>query len=395
MPSDIRQRKFEVLATQLRDQIRRGVLKPGDRLPSLTEISMKSGITSPTIMRAHTLLEREGLITRQHGRGIFVASDVEHHQPAGPLGKTIVLLTPYGMTPSMVRRAPGWAPVTTAGVLETAHDNRHHAIMLHPDQMETRDIEWLMQQRPLGVIIDDSYGRDIEHLRLIIETFQNAGLPMVLLGNTPFSTLCDRVESDHEIGAYELTKWLIARGRRRIIMMRPQELHLDWAAKRFAGYVRAMEEAGLEALPAISQPISLLQGDTRKEFEHDVRQCASSMIEAMTGPTPCDALLTPSDGPAVYYAAACRLFGKKPNQDVILAGYDNYWEEVPERQWEQEPPAVTMDKNNNRIGKELAKLLIERVAGTLPPEPQVRLIPPTLVPVAESLLGAPLPFQQT
>ena len=70
---------------------------------------------------------------------------------------------------------------------------------------------------------------------------------------------------------------------------------------------------------------------------------------------------------------------KTPNHDVLLAGYDHYWADVPERQYEATPPVATIDKLNARMGEQLVALLRQRVAGELPDAPQCRLVPPQLI----------------
>lgn len=381
MNTDIKQRKFEKLATELRNQIQRGSLKPGDRLPTLAEITLKSGITGPTIIRAHTLLEQEGLITRRRGHGTFVASKKQQDLLAGPLVNTVVVLTPSIASSMMSRKAPGWAFFTTAGILEAVQTTSHHAIMLHPDKVNSQDIDWLIKQRPYGVIIDDNFSRDSEHLRMITEACTQSGIPLVALGSLSLWDNCDRVESDHEQGAYEATRWLIAQGRHRIAPIKPASSDLNWVAKRLLGYARAMEEAGLEPMSALISPELSTESVPCEVFKQRSRQCAVSLFEAMMGLSPCDALLTVSDSPLFYYAAACRLLGKEPGRDILLAGYDNYWHEAPERQWESALPDVTVDKHNVQIGKELVKLLTERINGLCPPVPQIRLVSPSLVPV--------------
>ncbi|WP_158240361.1 winged helix-turn-helix domain-containing protein [Mycobacterium hubeiense] len=57
----------------LRDQIASGAFKPGDRLPSMTDIQSRFGAKSLSTVRAAQLrLARDGLVTAHHGRGVFV-----------------------------------------------------------------------------------------------------------------------------------------------------------------------------------------------------------------------------------------------------------------------------------------------------------------------------------
>ena len=62
---------------QLRDQlsalIGRGVLSPGERLPTMRQVAVALKIDLNTVQRAYAELEREGILTLVRGRGTFVA----------------------------------------------------------------------------------------------------------------------------------------------------------------------------------------------------------------------------------------------------------------------------------------------------------------------------------
>lgn len=61
-------RIFEVIATQVRDAILNGTLKPGDKLPSEIELAESFGVGRPAVREALRTLEIAGLVTVQHGR---------------------------------------------------------------------------------------------------------------------------------------------------------------------------------------------------------------------------------------------------------------------------------------------------------------------------------------
>lgn len=63
---------YERIADDLRDRIRAGELAQGDRLPSETTMAEHYGNSLPTLRQALGLLQAEGLIEKQHGRGNFV-----------------------------------------------------------------------------------------------------------------------------------------------------------------------------------------------------------------------------------------------------------------------------------------------------------------------------------
>lgn len=63
---------YERIADDLRDRIRAGELIPGDQLPSETMLVEHYGKSLPTLRQALALLQAEGLVEKQHGRGNFV-----------------------------------------------------------------------------------------------------------------------------------------------------------------------------------------------------------------------------------------------------------------------------------------------------------------------------------
>lgn len=56
-----------------REQIRAGVLQPGERMPSVRELAAQLAINPNTIQRAYRELESEGLIVSVAGKGSFVS----------------------------------------------------------------------------------------------------------------------------------------------------------------------------------------------------------------------------------------------------------------------------------------------------------------------------------
>jgi len=61
------------VATQLRQQIADGTLRPGEPTPSITTLAQDHGIARQTAAKALRLLESEGLVTRIPGLGYYVA----------------------------------------------------------------------------------------------------------------------------------------------------------------------------------------------------------------------------------------------------------------------------------------------------------------------------------
>lgn len=61
------------VASQLRQQVEDGTLRPGTPTPSITTLVQEHGIARQTAAKALRLLETEGLVTRIPGLGYYVA----------------------------------------------------------------------------------------------------------------------------------------------------------------------------------------------------------------------------------------------------------------------------------------------------------------------------------
>src|SRR5215472_4299823 len=63
---------YKQIADHLRAAIARGRLREGDQLPSEAQLMGHYGIARMTVRNAMRLLQDEGLITAEHGRGVYV-----------------------------------------------------------------------------------------------------------------------------------------------------------------------------------------------------------------------------------------------------------------------------------------------------------------------------------
>lgn len=74
------------LKRSIEDAVRRGVIGPGDALPSERDIAATAEVSRVTVRKAVQDLVREGLLIQRHGSGTFVAKPVERvEQPLSRL----------------------------------------------------------------------------------------------------------------------------------------------------------------------------------------------------------------------------------------------------------------------------------------------------------------------
>jgi DNA-binding transcriptional MocR family regulator len=65
-------KRYQALADDLEASIRKGVLRPGDRLPSVRTASTSRGVSASTVFQAYYLLEARGLVRARERSGYFV-----------------------------------------------------------------------------------------------------------------------------------------------------------------------------------------------------------------------------------------------------------------------------------------------------------------------------------
>ena len=68
--------KYYILMETLKEQILSGTIKPGQKLPSENELTREYALSRHTVRKALALLENEGYITAQHGKGTFCSERV-------------------------------------------------------------------------------------------------------------------------------------------------------------------------------------------------------------------------------------------------------------------------------------------------------------------------------
>lgn len=364
------------------ESIRSGGLMPGEPLPSERVLAERLKVSRDTVRAALRSMSESGMIGREGERLRKVLpqpGQVMQATQRQVLSSTVTIL---GKVPAY--EPPGsWdgsIHYAAARLLERAG---LHVLSINSQSPEPVDGEQIAAMSPRGVLVTYAAAESTTG-QAVIRACQQAAIPVVTYGDGPSLQQVDRVDSDHAGGAYELTRHLISRGCRRILRLWrfPEEHH--WLNQRSEGYERALTEAGLPVLPLLRTP-RLIDKDVLEEpeFRHVVRMLAGYLSEHVLGPEPIDGLMLATDCHAIQAAAALRLLGKKPNEDVLLLGYDNSLNDCTDRQYESATPVATMDKNNPAIAQALVDLLQKRMTGTLSAEPQTVTVPPRMVVAAD------------
>lgn len=97
---------------EVKQAIATGELKPGDQLPTVRQLAADLRINFNTVARAYRLLDEEGIISTQHGRGTYIMNAPSARSAQRMRAQQLALLTEHyvgeaeklGFEPDEVRK---------------------------------------------------------------------------------------------------------------------------------------------------------------------------------------------------------------------------------------------------------------------------------------------------
>ena len=149
---------YRRLALALREDIERGRWKVGEQMPTEAEISKQSNVSRNTVRQALDLLLAMNLVTRQQGRGTFVAHQGLSHV-IGELKSLTEVLIERGFEPGIEGVTVEIDPDPPADAV----DYFQSSVIWRIDRLRTAD------GRPFCYMsswLDDAIGRNLDAARL-------------------------------------------------------------------------------------------------------------------------------------------------------------------------------------------------------------------------------------
>ncbi len=67
---------YEQIIEQMKWNVMRQYLKPGDAIPSIRKLALELAVTPGTVAKAYQELERQQIIETIRGKGTFIAEDI-------------------------------------------------------------------------------------------------------------------------------------------------------------------------------------------------------------------------------------------------------------------------------------------------------------------------------
>ena len=348
--------KYYKLMETLRNDIYSGRIKAGDKLPSENELSAKYGISRHTVRKAISLLENDGLIIAEHGRGTYVSDKRSNSIPSNNIAVVTTYISDY-IFPRVIQ---GIDKVLTANgysimIKNTGNSQANEAVCL--EDVLNKNID--------GLIIEPSKSEVYCNNLKQYEALDNLGIPYVFIQGR-YIEMKDKpsILMDDVKGAYLLTKYLIDIGHKSIAGI--FKVDDTQGNARHKGYVKALQEAGL-----LYDPDKVTWYHTE---DKDIKPAAvaTSLVHSHLG---IDAIVCYNDQVALEVIKALERQGVRVPEDISITGYDNSFiaENGPVK-------LTTISHPKELLGQMAAELLLEKLHDIPDEESKVlRLIEPELI----------------
>ena len=347
--------------TLIRQSIERDRLKPGDRLPTETELCRHYRVSRSTLRHALRLLEAEGLITRTRGRGTFLRDPNESDAHFAASRAQVALTGPTGSTGhrtlGLVFCATSDTDVLQMGILlgaENAAKSHGYSITFarsgEDEHAEAQAIAGMLRRDVNGMIVMPvSDHVTTAGVRLLAER----RLPFVLVDRYLTEVDASYVVSDNCHGFYRLTEHLIILGYRTFRFVTTAQAHLMTTSvrDRYAAFSQSLRDYGIGG--RIEPPITIDPAD-----ENSLRQQLADWA-AHRDPSGLPlAILVVHDEIAITLMSVAAKLGLKPPDDFALVGFDD----LPNVS--QLPvPLTTVTQQRVEMGFKAAHLLIDKIEG--------------------------------
>lgn len=235
------------------------------------------------------------------------------------------------------------------GILDEGEALGYRVIISESKNDEKKQTEMLRTMIQFGVDgVLMAMARRTKSIDSILRTLNR--LPLVLFDKVSDKIPCTQVVIDEEEAAYAAVEHLINTGKKRIAIIKETENSYN-SEKRFRGYLRALQEYGLEVDEKIilsTEDISLEKG----------RAMGNILLSLKKRP---DAVFAITDSAAIGVIKALNRFNINIPDEIAVVGFSNSKSSTI-----ISPSLTTIDQPGNKIGRTAVKYLVEEIENPAP-----------------------------
>ncbi len=348
--------KYFILMEDLKEDMRSGKIKPGQKLPSENQLSAQYQVSRHTVRKALSILENEGYITAEQGKGTFCADTVTTRGNS----KIIAVVTTYLSNYIFPKLIAGMDEILTRQgytlILKNTKNSR---------ALEIEALEDLLKKNVDGIIIEPSksqiYSRHLE----IYNQFEACHIPIVFIHST-YPQFKDKpcVELEDEKGAYLLTEYLIQLGHRNLVGIFKTDDSQGF--RRHIGFVKALNKHKL-----LYDPEKVIWYHT----EDQLLKPKAEILGMLEKQVHFDGVVCYNDHIAFEVLGVLKAKGIQVPKEVSITGFDNI------QKVDEDGIGITsIEHPKEKLGEMVADYMLELLAGKIPEKDNVmRKIEPVLI----------------
>jgi DNA-binding LacI/PurR family transcriptional regulator len=234
---------------------------------------------------------------------------------------------------------------------ELAASNVQLVLMIAQGSAQSRAEAYVAAGHVDGVLLASLHGDDGLPDRL-----RKRGVPVVVGGRPPTSSMASYVDVDNESGARTAVEHLLGEQRRRVATI-TGPLDMQVGVDRRAGYRHALAAAGIA------------QDDGLEADGQFTQEGGARAMRAILARHPdVDAVFAASDLMAIGALGELRRAGRRVPDDVAVVGFDDSAMAAA-----SEPPLTSIRQPIEEMGREMTRLLLETIETRSPIPKQVLL----------------------
>jgi LacI family transcriptional regulator len=337
-------------------------------MPTIHDVAKRAGVAPMTVSR---VINRSGYFSEEVGSRVQAAvaelGYIPNSLARGLRSKrtqTLALILTDITNPFFTQAA--------RGVEDAASEAGFTVIYCNTDESEKKEAAYLgllRQKQVDGLLLVPARSSSKS-----VDEMDASGIPVVVMDRRLAGGRADVVRCDSQGGACELTRLLVAHGHRRIAMFSGPP-GISTAADRISGYRRALAEAGLSGAEWV------LDGAFNQKSGYEL---ACRALETPNRPT---ALLAANNFIAIGALKALHDRGLGVPGDLSVVAFDD----LPEAMLVS-PFLTVISQPAYEMGRQAAGLLLQRLSGEGPREPQEIVLPVKLI--ERQSVGRPAPTPQ-
>ncbi len=331
--------KYGTLVDSIKNDIKEGRIKDGDKLPSENTLSEIHSMSRQTVRKALSILEIEGFVRAEHGRGTFCSIRDKTKVKTNTVAVIITYISDY-IFPSVIN-----------GVYDVMTKNGYNIILKNTKNsisIERACLEDILDIGIDGLIIEPSKSQIFCRNMELYDRLDEAGIPYVFIhGHYPQMESKGHVLMDDEYGAYILTKHLVGLGHKRIAGIFKADD--SQGAERHKGFAKALAESGIQYDTELV--IWYHTEDRKIKPQTEIRK----LLEAGK----ITAVMCYNDQIATTVIREINGMGLSVPENISVTGFDN-------SSISEETGITTVNHPKEEMGRRAAEMLLDLMSGGTP-----------------------------